>query len=211
MSQVTDCKENTNVQVLMNKMNISANDGQAQGGAKVRQQQQDQKKKQRQAGGGVSRSAKSSKAENTSQSNEANASSKPEFTSSRLLSSKARQSANRKVPNPQQQQHSVFKASKQNNQTPNEYKIIINSNDMEICRQTATHLFQIRESVRPDPALQSHLAMLQFNITHFMLDQQRKALYHQEHVRQLEIAKWLSTKSEEEQREYLERQQSSFR
>jgi hypothetical protein len=204
MSQAVDCKENTSVNVLMNKMNIGSGDGQAQGNSK--QRQQDKPKKQKQAG--ASRSTKSSKSDGISLSNDTNVSSKSDGASGRPLSSKSRQNGNRKTNNSQQ---NVFKANFQHNQSHNEYKIIINNTDMDICRQTASNLFQVRESIRPDPALQAHLAMLQFNITHFMLDQQRKALYHQEQVRQLEIAKWLSTKSEEEQREYLDRQQSSFR
>jgi hypothetical protein len=187
----------------MNKMNIGSGDGQVQGNSK--QRQQDKAKKQKQGSGG-SRSAKSLKSDAPSQQIDSNASSKSDSMSGRPLSSKARQSGNRKANS--NQQH-VFKANSQNNQTHNEYKIIINNTDMDICRQTASNVFQIRESIRPDPALQAHLAMVQFNITHFMLDQQRKALYHQEQVRQLEIAKWLSTKSEEEQREYHQRQQQS--
>jgi hypothetical protein len=205
MSQSFDSKENTRVHVLMNKMNIGSGDGQAQGHSKQRLQDKVRKQKQ---GTGASRSTKSLKSDGTSLPSDTNIPCKSDGASGRPLSSKSRHNGNRKASSSQQ---NVFKANNPNSQTHNEYKIIINNTDMDICRQTASNLFQIRESIRPDPALQAHLAMLQFNITHFMLDQQRKMLYHQEQVRQLEIAKWLSTKSEEEQREYLDRQQCSFR
>jgi hypothetical protein len=79
--------------------------------------------------------------------------------------------------------------------------------DIELSRETAAHWKEMHESVQVDPALQNHLAMMAYAANIFMIEQQQRAFYIQEQSRQNEIAKWLSTKTEAEQKEYLERTQ----
>ena len=104
-----------------------------------------------------------------------------------------------------QKQGSYVKGNHRNNKGNGELKIIIDNQDMEICKKTAIELHQIREAVSYDLSLQQHLTMMAYASNHFMLEQQQKAFYVQERLRQQQIATWLSTKSENERSTYLDR------
>lgn len=77
--------------------------------------------------------------------------------------------------------------------------------DVELSKDTAAHMKQVRESVQVDAALQHHLAMLAYASHHFMIEQQQKAYYMHEQLRCKEVAKWLSTRTESEQQHCVEK------
>ena len=108
------------------------------------------------------------------------------------------------VPHHQQHQHQRPLAS-----SISKFRIALNNDDLDICKRTAMQLHKIRESIVVDVALVNHLSMLAFTREQFQYEQQRKAYLLQEEYRQLEITKWLSTKSEEEREEYYNRTRQS--
>lgn len=84
------------------------------------------------------------------------------------------------------------------------YKFNVTNQDIEVCRQTAVKLNDVRESIKVDPVLFHNLNMLAFSSAQHMFDQQRNAFTFQEQLKQAEVIKWLSTKTDEERKEYFD-------
>lgn len=94
---------------------------------------------------------------------------------------------------------------KSNNRTPSKFHIHINQADMEICRQTAIRLNDVRQSIAVDPLLANHLCHLAFVSNQHLFEQQRNMFIFHEEQKRVEISKWLSTKTEAERVEYANR------
>ena len=88
---------------------------------------------------------------------------------------------------------------------PSKFHIHVADHDMEVCRQTAIRLNDVRESISVDPLLANHLSHLVFVSNQYLFDQQRSMFFFNEQLKQVEIARWLSSKTAEEQQEYIER------
>lgn len=84
-------------------------------------------------------------------------------------------------------------------------RLVVSAQDVELSKRTIAQERSVWTSLRCDSALQRHLGLLAYASNHFMMQQQQKAFYVQEQIRQAEVAKWLSSKTEEERREYIER------
>lgn len=91
------------------------------------------------------------------------------------------------------------------NRAPSKFCIHITDNDIEVCRQTAIRLNSIRESITVDPHLANHLSHLSFVSNQYLFDQQRSMFMFHEQLKQVEIAKWLNSRSAEERQEYIDR------
>lgn len=88
---------------------------------------------------------------------------------------------------------------------PSKFHIHVADQDLEVCRQTAIRLNDVRESITVDPLLANHLSHLVFVSNQYLFDQQRSMFFFNEQLKQVEIARWLSSKTAEEQQEYIER------
>ena len=86
------------------------------------------------------------------------------------------------------------------------FKLTLTNRDMDICRRTAIELNNIRESIVIDHVLANHLNILAYNAEQHLFEQQHNAYFHQQRAKQREIEAWLSTRSEAERQEYLNRQ-----
>lgn len=84
------------------------------------------------------------------------------------------------------------------------YKFNVTNQDIEVCRQTAIQLNDVRESIKVDPRLFHHLNILACLSAQNMFNQQRNAFTFQEQLKQIEVMKWLNSKTEEERKEYLD-------
>lgn len=91
------------------------------------------------------------------------------------------------------------------NRTSSKFCIHITDSDIEVCRQTAIRLNSIRESITVDPHLANHLSHLSFVSNQYLFDQQRSMFVFHEQLKQVEIAKWLNSRSAEERQEYIDR------
>ncbi len=89
--------------------------------------------------------------------------------------------------------------------TSSKFCINITDSDIEVCRQTAIRLNSIRESITVDPHLANHLSHLSFVSNQYLFDQQRSMFMFHEQLKQVEIAKWLNSRSAEERQEYIDR------
>jgi len=89
--------------------------------------------------------------------------------------------------------------------TSSRFHIHVTNNDMDVCRRTAIRLNDVRESITVDPQLANHLSHLIFVSNQYLFDQQRSMFFFNEQLKQVEIAKWLSSKTAEERQEYIER------
>lgn len=88
---------------------------------------------------------------------------------------------------------------------PSKFCIHITDNDIEVCRQTAIRLNSVRESITVDPHLANHLSHLSFVTNQYLFDQQRSMFVFHEQLKQMELAKWLNSRSAEERKEYIDR------
>lgn len=104
------------------------------------------------------------------------------------------------------QQPSTHRPSKISNRKAewSVYKFNVTNQDIDVCRATAVSLNSVRESIEVDPVLFHNLNMLAFSTAQHMFDQQRNAFAFQEQLKQAEVLKWLSSRTEEERKEYFE-------
>lgn len=87
------------------------------------------------------------------------------------------------------------------------FQFSLDQTDMDICRNTANQMNEIRHSIIIDMELASHLNLLAFSSEQILFNQQRNAFMFYEQMKQIEITNWLNTKSDEERKLYLERTQ----
>lgn len=88
----------------------------------------------------------------------------------------------------------------------NPFQLSLDQNDFDICKNTAIQMINMRKSITVDIELSNHLNLLACSVEQMLYQQQQNSFMLFQQMRQAEISNWLSTKTEEERRIYLERQ-----
>lgn len=87
----------------------------------------------------------------------------------------------------------------------NPFQLSLDQNDFDICKNTAIQMINMRKSITVDIELSNHLNLLACSVEQMLYQQQQNSFMLFQQMRQAEINNWLSTKTEEERRIYLER------
>jgi len=109
---------------------------------------------------------------------------------------------NNNISNFNQLHHQSMREAPINN---NPFQLSLDQNDFDICKNTAIQMINMRKSITVDIELSNHLNLLACSVEQMLYQQQQNSFMLYQQMRQAEINNWLSTKTEEERRIYLER------
>jgi hypothetical protein len=87
----------------------------------------------------------------------------------------------------------------------NPFQLSLDQNDFDICKNTAIQMINMRKSITVDIELSNHLNLLASSVEQMLYQQQQNSFMLFQQMRQADINNWLSTKTEEERRIYLDR------
>ena len=87
----------------------------------------------------------------------------------------------------------------------NPFQLSLDQNDFDICKNTAIQMINMRKSITVDIELLNHLNLLACSVEQLLYQQQQNSFLVYQQMKQIEINNWLSTKTDEERRIYLDR------